>query len=339
MSESVFRTLQIGLESAWGTSVAATTVFPVDPGSGEFQLNRSIESPEEDYGVIARHQPGRAAVGVRIAEGDLACMARYEDLPRLLQMTISQVASTGGPLYLHTFTADQTSSTVESYTFETADETQDFDVAGVQCTSLTLGFDALQAPGNAPWTVSANLRGIDKAKSTATAALSAPSTLETIEGPWTQIYEGANNTAFGSLSELADHLISYSLTIEDPKPLRIYGATDGDVATGFGRGKRDATFTAQLKISSSATSNLFDIFNVTGGFPTTRRWRIKTNGSNSKYLQIDGQVQFEKVDIVEVRDGERAYEVSGYYVYDSSLSTDLQIVVANGVSGYAAAGS
>jgi len=71
MSEAVFRVLQLGHQSAFGSGTAATTIFPVDPGSGEFELDRAIESPDEDYGVIARHQQGRGSNGVRIATGNV----------------------------------------------------------------------------------------------------------------------------------------------------------------------------------------------------------------------------------------------------------------------------
>lgn len=335
MAEAVFRSLQLGEETTFGTSVAATTVYPCDPGSGEFELDRSVLSPDEDYGMIPRHQPTRGVNGVRIATGSLSSHARYEDLPHILQMTASAAVTTGAGPYVHTFTGDTTSNTIKSYTVEINDDTQDFDITSVHCTSLDLGFDTLSAPGNSPWTLSAELRGVDKTKSTATAALSAPSTLETIEGAFTQLYEGTTGTAFGSLSELSGHLVMYRLTIADPKPLRHYGAASGDVASGYGRQKREISFEAQLKLSASSITNVFDIYNTSGASVTDRRWRISTTGSGNKSMDIDGRVRFTSVNVdPDVRDGERVLSVAGYYVYDSTLASDIVIAITNDTASY-----
>ena len=333
MAEAVFRVLQIGEETTFGTSVAATTIYPCDPGSGEFELDRSVLSPDEDYGIIPRHQANRGVNGVRIATGSLSSHARYEDLSHILKMTLSDDTVTGAGPYVHTFTGDTSSHTVKPYTFEVADDTQDWDVVSVHCESLELGFDTLSAPGNSPWTLSADLRGIDKVKSTATAALTAPSELETIEGAFTQLYEGTDATAFASLAELANSLVSYRVTIADPKPLRIYGASTGDIATAFGRQKREISFEAQLKLSADTVTNVYDIFNVTGSFPDDRRWRIETTGSGTKGMTIDGRVRFTSVNVdPDVRDGERVLSVNGYYVYDSTLASDIVIAITNGVA-------
>ena len=335
MAEAVFRVLQIGAETTFGTSVPATTIYPADPGSGEFELDRSVLSPDEDYGTIPRHHASRRVNGVRIATGSLTSHLRYEDAPHLLRMTLGEEVTSGAGPYVHTFTGDATTSTVIGYTFEVADDTQDWDVTSVHCESLEIGFDTLSAPGNSPWTLSADLRGIDKAKSTATAALTAPTTLETIEGAFTQLYEGATGTAFGSLAELSNHLVSYRATIAAPKPLRIYGAATGDIATGYGVQKREVTFEAQLKLSATSVANVYDIYNVTGAFPSDRLWRIQTTGSSGKQMTIDGRVGFTSVNVEpDVRDGERVLTVNGVYVEDPTLGTDIEIAITNGVATY-----
>ena len=333
MAEAVFRVLQIGEEATFGTSVPATTIYPCDPGSGEFELDRSVLSPDEDYGMIPRHQANRGVNGVRIATGSLSSHVRYEDVAHMLKMTLSDDTISGAGPYVHTFTGDTTAHSIVPYTFEIADDTQDWDVVSVHCESLELGFDTLSAPGNSPWTLSADLRGIDKVKSTATAALTAPSELETVEGAFTQLFQGDDSTAFASLTELSNHLVSYRVTIADPKPLRIYGASTGDVATGFGRQKREVSFEAQLKLSSDSVTNVYDIFNVTGAAPDDRRWRIQTTGSGTKEMVIDGRVRFTSVNVEpDVRDGERVLAIGGYYVYDSTLGSDIEIAITNGVA-------
>ena len=336
MTEAAYRVLQLGRETTFGTSVAATTIFPCDPGSGEFELDRSAESPDEDYGVAVRHQAGRGSFGVRAATGSLNANVRFEDIGHLLTMTLGTAVTSGTAApYTHTFTGDTTTSTVKPYTIEVSDDTQDWDVVSVLCTQLDLSYDAITAPGNSMWTAAATLQGIDKAKSTATTSLTAPTTLETVEGHLTALYEGPVGTAFASLTELTGSLVSYSVSISDPKPLRAYGGTaiTDDKATGHGRQKRETTFSAMLKLSATTVTNMFDIFNVSGGLPTDRRWRVKAIGSSSKSLIIDGRVRFTSVNIApDERDGERLVSVDGYYVYDSTIASDIQIAVSNGVA-------
>src|SRR5574338_369977 len=96
MAESAYRVLQLGQQSSFATAVAATTIFPCEPGSGEFELDRAAESPDEDYGVAIRHQAGRGSFGVRAATGSLSSVVRFEDFMHLLQMTIGTPVITAG---------------------------------------------------------------------------------------------------------------------------------------------------------------------------------------------------------------------------------------------------
>jgi hypothetical protein len=137
-------------------------------------------------------------------------------------------------------------------------------------------------------------------------------------------------TAFASLSELAAHLVQYRITVACPKPPRVYGDDADDFMTGVGAAKRDISFEALLKVSSSSVTNVFDIFNVSGGLPTDRRWRIKANGSGVNEFTIDGRVRFNSVNVnPDGRDGERLLAVSGYYVYDSDLTSDIEWIITN----------
>ncbi len=329
MSEAVYRVLQIGQETTFGTSVPATSIYPCEPGSGEFELDRSIESPDEDYGMSVRHQAGRGQNGIRAATGSINSMARFEDLGQILKSAISAPTYTGAGPYTQTFTGNTVTDDTKSQTIEVNEDTQDWDVVSAVCTGFSIGFDALTVPGNAPWNMTSDWMAVDKEKSTATPALSAPTVLETIEGQFTTLSEGSVATAFGSLAELAAHLVQFRLNVTDGKPFRIYGAATGDKATGRGRTKRETGFEALLKISASSITNVYDIFNVAGGLPTDRRWRVRATGSGAKTFTIDGRVRFTSVNVnPDGRDSERLLAVAGYYVYDSTLASDLQAVIA-----------
>jgi hypothetical protein len=332
MAERVFDIIQMGVQSTDATPVAATAIFPARIDSAE--LDRSLRIPEEDFGRLSPANPGRLAYGPRGASASLEANVRFEDVMRLLEMHgKGGVAPTGSGPYTWTYTFDETSLTAKSYTLELGSETaQDqWRLIGCRIEELTLGFDALAAPGNAPWSASASIVAIDRTINALTSGLSAPAALETAEGHLTTVYEGTTATAFSSLTELAAHLVAFRLTSRMPWERRIYGSTS-DTASSWGlSGKPETTFEMELKVSSSAKTNIHDTFMAAGAAATERRLRIRATGSGTKTLTIDGRVVYESVQRGD-RNGEAVYSVTGRYVYDPTLASRLQIVVVNGVS-------
>jgi len=327
MAESLYRGIQLGKETTYGTAVAATTILPTDEGSGEFQTNRASRFPEEDFGTQVAFMSSRGTHGVRMATASLAMDARFEDLGQILRMLTAPVYTGAGP-YTQTYTLGTTADTSESLTVELNNDVQDFIASGVKCSSLELSYDAIAAGENSPWRVTCDLVSNRVVKGTATAALTIPAVLETIEGHLTQIYQGTTATAFVSLAELAAHLVQYSLKIDQERPLRPYGSTV-DYATNVGIRKRRATFNALLKLSATTITDIYDIFDSTGGLLSERRWRIKASGSGAKTLTIDHRVAFMNVvPDPNGRDGEYLLSVEGNATYDATQATDLVIVIA-----------
>lgn len=328
MAESLYRGVQLGEEVTYGTAVAATTVFPVDEGSGEFQTNRGTRFAEEDFGTQVAFLSGRGSHGVRMASGSLACDARFEDLGQLLKVVLSEPTYAGAGPYSQTFTAGTTTDTTKSLTVELNNDVQDFIASGVKIGSLELSYDAIAAGENSPWKVSADMVANRVVKGTATAALSAPSVLETIEGHLTQVFQGTTATAFASLAELEAHLVQYSLRIEQERPLRPYGGTT-DYATSIGLRKRRSTMTAMVKLSASSITDIYDIFDSSGGLLSERRMRIKASGSGTKSLTIDHRLAYMNVvPDPDGRDGEYLLSVEGNATYDSTQASDLVVVIA-----------
>lgn len=332
MAERVFDIIQLGAQTTDTTPVAATVVFPGRLDSPA--LDRSLRVPEEDFGRLSPANPGRLAFGVRGASASLDAEVRYEDIMRLLEMHAKGgVTPTGAGPYTWTYTFDETSLTAKSYTIEIGSESpQDqWRLVGCRVDELSLGFDALSAPGNAPWSATASIVAIDRAINALTASLSAPSALETAEGHLTTVYEGTTATAFGSLTELAAHLVAFRLTSRMPWERRAYGSST-DVATGYGlSGKPEVSFEAELKVSGTSKTNVHDTFLASGATATERRLRVKAVGSGSKSLTIDGRVIYESVARGD-RNGEAVYSVTGRYVYDPTLASRLQIAIVNGVA-------
>lgn len=328
MAESLYRGIQMGIETVYGTAVPATTIIPVDEGSGEFELNRGTRFPEEDFGTQVSFLSSRGSHGVRMGTGSIEADARFEDLGQFLRLMIGAPVYTGAGPYTQTFTAGTTTDTTESATIETTNDVQDFIATGVKATSLEIGYDAIAAGENSPWHVSADLVANNVTKGTATGSLVIPSVLETIEGHLTQMFVGTTATAFASLSEMAAHLVQYSLRIEQEKPLRPYGGTT-DYATSVGIRKRQSTMTALVKLSASSITDIYDVFDSAGGAVTEKRWRIKASGSGTKALTIDHRLAYMNVTRnPDGRDGEYLLSVEGNATYDATQATDLVIAIA-----------
>ena len=328
MAESIYRALQLGLETVYGTAVAATTIYPTDEGSGEFTLDRASEIPAEDFGTQVASLGGRASTGVRIATASVSSQARFEDLGQMLRMMVAAPVYTGAGPYTQTYTAGTTTTTYQSMTARYDNDVQDFIASGVVATSLALGFDEIGPGENTMWTVNADLQANDLVKGSATAALAPPTILETIEGHLTTINQGTTATAFGSLAALTAHLVSYRVRVEQEKPLRPYGSAT-DVATAIGLRKRTTNVEAMLKFSATTVSDIWDIFTVAGALPTERRWRIIATGSGAKTLTIDHRLIFTDVHVEpDGRDGEYLVSVEAVAPYDSTLATDVVFAIA-----------
>lgn len=332
MSEGVFNVVQLGRETTAGTSVAATTVFPVDSGFLGFELDRASESPEEDFGVAAREYAGRESTGVRWATASLPFVARYQDLVHMLEMHVDTIGTPSGTAggtctypYIYDEATQLLSAGLKPYTLEygVPGSTQDeWEATGVIANELELGFDALSAPGNSMWKGTAGLVAINRSVASMTGSLSAPTALETIEGHLTTLAEGSVSTAYGSLSALTGSLKQFSFRSNINAVGRVYGGSS-DTASAIGRsGKGEIEFDALIGISSTSKTDLHDIYNVSGGLPTERRWRIQASGSGVNQLTIDFRCRFRSVNVGEHED-ERLYAVSGVWVYEGSGSSGL----------------
>lgn len=338
MSEIVFDKLQLGLQTgtpaAPGAAVAATIIHPIDAGLIDPELDRGYDSPDEDFGELARHQAGRGYYGLRSAGVPIVMDLRFEDAMRVLEMILAGgITPSGVNPYTWTYTADNASDTCKLYTAEVGSETaQDqYQLSTCIVDELELGYDPITTPGAHPWKARARLVALNRTTAALTAALVALQSMETVQGHLTTFLEGTTATAFAALTELANHLVGYKLTISRGRPYRPYGGTS-DLAAGFGTGKLDARVAMQVKRSASSKAALEDIVNAAGSVASERRARIKATGSGTKVFQIDHRLRYESVKRAE-RDGESIYEVAAHAVKDATLASSLQVVVINAVNG------
>lgn len=337
MTEAVYHKLQLGQQSAVGTAVAATTVFPVDAGFTGFELDRASESADEDFGSSSREMAGRGSTGIRWATASLPFVARFQDFMHLQQMHFDTATTAGAGPYTHTTIFDDSgallSTALKTYTVQygVSGSTQDeWRATGVLASDLELGFDALSAPGNSMWKGTASLIALNREPSTMTAAQTAPTTLETMEGHRTTIADGATSTAFGSLAALAG-LRQFSLRSGLNATGRAYGGS-ADIATAIGQsGKGTVEFDALIAIAAGAKTSLIDIYEVAGEVPTERRLRVTVTGTSPATATLDFRTRFTALNIG-TDNGERLYAVNGVFVYDSTLASRAKWITTNSVA-------
>jgi len=283
VSEAVFNIVQIAQQSADVTPATAKMLIPVDAGV-VIDEDRSPVSPDEDYGENAIGQPSRGTYGLRGASISLTGEVRAEDFIDILSMHAGFDASPSGGAgaYLWEYPFDLTSDTVKRYTIEggvvgtTADQWR---AVGCIANSLEIGFDALAAPGNAPWKFAAGVEGLYRQRSNLTAGLAPYTPLETLEGHMTLFSEGTTSTAYGSLSATNASLKSFKVNSELNRVRRAYGGSV-DYGSGWGySGRKALTFTAELGINSATKSAVSDIYETAGSLMVERRWRILARGS------------------------------------------------------------
>lgn len=326
MAESAYRKIQMGKESTLGTEVEATLIFPADPGSGEFTLQRATQVPDEDYGRSVRNQTGRGSHGVKLATATLSAPARFEDFGVILNMGLGSATTSGSGTYTHVWQRDTTAATINSYTVESNDGAAPFIATGVVCTGFDLGFDTIGPGENAMWTISGELQAANVTQGTATGGLSDPTTLETMEGHNTTIAMGPTGTAFASLSAVGTALVSYRYRDTFEKPGRPYGGSETFSSVGARKGMGEVTIL--MKVTSATIDESWDIFAVAGSVPTERRVRISVDGSGDNAFTIDHRLLFTDVHVEpDGRDGERLVSITAETMYDSTLGSDVEMTL------------
>jgi hypothetical protein len=336
VSENVFNILQMGPQSgtfdAPGSAVAATVLIPIsDKISPDLTLGGAY--PALDRGRNVRTMGGSGYKGVRSAAVTVPSEVRFEDIWKWLELAYGHVSATGTNPYTRLYAFETGAPTVIPATFELGN----IDAAAAQermpsclIDQLTMGFSAITAGQASPWTLSAQLLGFDLEPSALTGSLAAAaSVLETVQGHLTRFYEGVVSTAFGSLGELGG-LRSFTMTANRNLRLRAYGGTT-DMATKFGYGDMStATYEAVVAVSTSAKTDLHDVWRTSGGSLGERRMRWAAAGSGSKAFTIDARAGMFAIPWDD-SDGERVYKISGEFADDTTLDASHTVTVVNTV--------
>jgi hypothetical protein len=339
MSENVFNIVQLGKQSgtftAPGSAAAATFLYPVEEPVN-MELDRASTFPAQDVGRNMRNRAGSGFHGLRGSTVTLASQVRYEDVMDILEMCFAGgVVPTGVGPYVWVYTFEGATPTLIPYTIEggNTDAAQSqMRMRSCLVNSLTIGFEALTAPGAFPWTLSAEVFGFDREITALTPALAARTGLEVVQGHRTILSEGTTATAFSALTTLSNSLKSFTATFNRNLARRAYGsASDIPLSYGF-TDKSNGTFEMKVAISATAKTDFHDIWNVaTPAALGERRWRLKSDGISPKSFQIDLRAGILAVPYDE-NDGERLFSVTGELVDDDTLVGGAQITVTNSIA-------
>lgn len=335
MPEAVLNKVQMGIQSAHGTPVAATAILPVEPGTLVIP-DRAPQSAREDVGRLGMHNPGRGYYGVRNASlTQLSGEITYDDFMRVFEMHAAggiapSTVAVAGRQWDYAF--DETADTTKRGTIEAGTESalDQWEISDSLVNELEFGFDDMTVGGASPWRFAATVLGKDRDLAALTGSLAVPSILETALGHETTFFEGPTSTVFGSLAEDAGTLIQFRARSVRALTQRAYGGAD--TFSAYGLGPCEITFTARLKMSSDTATEVLDIYDAAGPVMGERRWRIKATGTvipssspaTNKSLTVDSRVRFTAIPVGD-RAGEHVWDIAGYMVFDATLATRCKV--------------
>lgn len=340
MPEQVFNTAQLGRQAgdfyAVGAAVAGNVIYPVtEPIS--IEDDRSSVYPAEDYGDNFDAHAGRGHHGVRGATFPVRSVARFGDIMEMLeQHWAGDIAPTGGGgTYSWAYPFEIGAPTIRPYTWRSGSEiaSDQWAAVGTLLDELTLSFDDLDAPGEHPWMIEATAMAMRRVVDPLTASVDAPpaADLQTMMGHLSTFAIGSTATAFGSLTELANSLVSFGITTQRNLVRRPYGSAN-DYAGGFGfsaKSSGEAKF--KLKISTTTKTDIHDAWNSSGADLGERRGRVLIPGSGVHAARLDFRFGLTAVPVGE-RDGERVYDCTAKLVVDDTLEAPAEITVTNAQS-------
>ena len=228
--------IQMGKETTVGTKVNSTFVWR---GTGSVSDISEVTVVEEDIAVLG--QPDRTYIGGYLSQFEMdAVAATYEQLPYIFEAGIEAETPTqdgAGSDYIYTYNKATTAqNTFNTYTVEGGDDQQEYEFGGGHVISYTLEGSAGEAV-----TVAATWQGQQLATGTKTAALTAPTGVDTILFQKGKIYVDDVGT-YPATTQIEDTWIAFS-----------YEWTTGRKSQGTGDGSLDWSFLKQIRPEGTLT--------------------------------------------------------------------------------------
>ena len=330
MAVTALKKLQIGKESAFGTSVAATAVLlgtVIDA-----QPIQDVAFPSEERGILAKNI--RSYVQKRMATAKIDTEATYEQIMYFLAGLKGSVAATTVTgvstwLYARNLAAR---NFPQFYTLEYGNDQQAYKLTSALMTSLDLSLSA-----GAPWKLSASYDAQDMATTTFTASLSQP-VVETALGGLTKLYFNVPAVSPTWGSAVASTLIDASIKLKTGNHVKHFA--DGQLTpSSYGEDELEGSFDLTFEFNTAGVAERAAFDALAGGVTTTRLIRLASAGSNipastpttAKSFTLDFAGVYNKVEPLGNRDGNQIIKISGMIVYDPTWAKDILATVVNGV--------
>jgi len=328
--------LQLGFpEATRGTPETTTLLVPGD-SSGIVALDRGYLSPNEDYGVVALHQPDRGIYGVRLATLPFKSVGLYEYFRYHAAMCIQGGVDPTHPVPgvdQYVFTRDMDGDSLDTGTWQEGDNAAVFHMAYAMARQMRLSFSSLGAPANVPLNLDAEYFGLDKVLDEGGFDPDASAILnpEAIVGQTARAYLGSPTTDFADLSE-AIGLLAEDLTIPSGKVPRKYGSAD-DTFTHVGLVKSAPSGTVTYYETSDRLADLWALWSNSDQVVHNLRQRLTFTGrpigeTGLNYgLIIDGLIQLTTLPVANDGNGARVFPAAIDYAEDPDLGSDLQVTL------------
>jgi hypothetical protein len=323
--------LQLGFpEAVRGTPETTTILVPAD-SSSIIAEDRGYASPNEDYGVLALHQPDRGIYGVRLATLPFRSVGLFEYFRYHAAMLLE-----GGIVATHpiagvdkyVYTRDMTGDSLDTGTWQEGDNESVFHMAYAAARQARMSFSSLGAPSNVPVQLDIEYFGDAKTRDAGGFDADAAAILnpEPIVGQTARAYLGSPATAFAALPE-AVGLLAEDLTIPSGTGPRKYGSAT-DKFTHLGKVKSAPSGSVTLFETDARVADLWALWADDDQAVHNLRMRLEFTGrdivaAHPYLLQLDGLVQLTTLPVINDPSGGRAFQANVDYAYDADLGSDF----------------
>lgn len=331
MGIKALRKIQLGKETTAGTAVAATRIWR---GLGVLKDTRETIFPDEDIGYLS----GKDRNYVPKLGGAIsfpAIPATFEDLPVILSAGVKNIVTgvtdTGGSGKVYTYTFPTTSAnTIKTWTIEGGDDTQAEEIEY----SFVESFE-LSGNGGEALNMSAEWLGRQITKTSFTASVTTPATVEEILFGKGKLYIDAASGAIGA-TEKSNTLLGMSLAVKTGWIAKY--AADGQLYFSWAHSTKpeillnvtfehNATAVAEKDAWIAKTARLLRLKFEGNALTTAGTFTYKT-------LLIDLAGKWESFDAIGDQDGNDI--VTGVFRagYDSTAAKFAEIKVVNETTSY-----
>ncbi|MDD4984191.1 MAG: hypothetical protein PHQ43_00180 [Dehalococcoidales bacterium] len=320
---SAFRKIQIGTESPAGTKVDASARLL---GQLTMEELMTLHRPVDQIGVLMEnHRTVIAGEAVELGfDGD----ATFEQILYFLHMALltgSKTGPTDTTAYTWTYDpSDDSANTPTTFTLEYGDNAQEHEVEYAGIEELTIS-----GAMHEPWKVKAKMFARNLAASSFTNSIALP-TVEAILTNKTQLYIDSTGAGLGG-TEVASHLVDFSLKISGFKPVKHGGTTL--FFTSLAEPPKKITLDMNLVFSSVLEAER--LLYVAG---TKRFVQLKATGSLAgsasayKTATISFCGVYTKFGSLGDKDGETVVPVTIEAEYDTTWSKLITAVIVNKVA-------